>query len=183
MFADMLSRYWWSTLLRGVLWMLFGIFAIFQPGISLLVLTLLFGAVALVDGIASIGTAIAGRTTHESWWILLLAGIAALGVGLLTLINPQITASVLLIYIAAWAIVTGLLEIAASIRLRKEIRGEFWVALAGLVSVAFGVFLLARPGIGALSLLWAIAFYAIVFGMVQVVMAFEARGYARMLRA
>jgi uncharacterized membrane protein HdeD (DUF308 family) len=182
MFADMLSRYWWTTLFRGVLWMLFGVFAIFQPGISLVLLTLLFGVLALADGIASIAIAIAGRTTNDSWWILLLSGIAALGIGLLTLANPQITASALLIYIAVWAIVTGLFEIAASIRLRKEIHGEIWVALAGLVSVAFGVFLLARPGVGALALLWAIAFYAIVFGMVQVVMAFEARGFARMLR-
>jgi uncharacterized membrane protein HdeD (DUF308 family) len=183
MFADMLSRYWWTTLFRGVLWMLFGIFTILQPGISLVLLTLLFGVLALADGIASIATAIAGRTTNDSWWILLLSGIAALGIGLLTLASPQITASALLIYIAVWAIITGLLEIAASIRLRKEIHGEFWVALAGLVSVAFGVFLLARPGVGALSLLWAIAFYAIVVGMVHVVMAFEARGFAKMLRA
>jgi uncharacterized membrane protein HdeD (DUF308 family) len=182
MLADVLSHYWWTILLRGVLWILFGIFAFFQPGISLVALTLLFGAFAIADGVTNIVSAVGGRRTNENWWISLLSGLAAVGVGLLTLLSPQVTASVLLLYIAFWAIVTGLFEIVESVRLRREIQGEFWLGLAGVVSVAFGVFLLARPVAGALSVLWVIASYAMLFGMVLVVMAFEVRGFGRALR-
>jgi len=97
----------------------------------------------------------------------------------MTLINPQITATVLLIWIAAWAIATGILEIVASFRLRKEIEGDFWIGLAGFASVAFGVFLLARPGLGALALLWMIGTYAIVLGVILVVAAFETHGFVK----
>jgi uncharacterized membrane protein HdeD (DUF308 family) len=182
MLADTLSRYWWITLFRGVLWILFGIFMFLQPGISILALTLTFGAFALVDGIVSVVSAIGGRETNESWWILLIRGLAAFCVGLLTLFTPQMTAVALLVWIAVWAIATGLLEIVAAIRLRKEIQDEFGLALAGLVSVAFGVFVLARPGIGALAVLWAIAVYALTFGMVLVSMAFETRRFVRRVK-
>jgi uncharacterized membrane protein HdeD (DUF308 family) len=182
MISDTLSRYWWTTLLQGMLWILFGTLMFLQPGISLLALTLMFGAFALADGLVSIVSGIGGRHSNDSWWIWLLAGLVAVGVGLVTLFTPQITAFALLICIAIWAIVTGVLEIIASIQLRKEIQGELWLGLAGVVSVAFGVFLLARPGLGALSLLWVIALFAIVFGLVQVVRAFEARNFVRALR-
>lgn len=182
MFADTLSRYWWTTLIRGVLWILFGIFAFFQPGISILTLALVFGAFVLTDGVATIVSAFGGRHTNESWWVFILSGLAAVGAGLLMLFSPQITALVLLVFIAIWAIATGILEIIASVRLRKEIQGGFWLGLAGFISVAFGVFLLARPGEGALSLLWAIAFYAMVFGMILIVRAFEARSFMTAVR-
>jgi uncharacterized membrane protein HdeD (DUF308 family) len=179
MLAETLSRYWWISLLRGVLWILFGIFMFLQPGISILALTLTFGAFALVDGIAGVVSAIGDRETNDSWWILLIRGLAAFCVGLLTLVTPQMTAVALLVWIAIWAIVTGLLEIAAAVRLRKEIHDEFGLALAGLVSVAFGVFLLARPAIGVLAVVWALAFYALAFGMVLVSMAIETRRFVK----
>jgi uncharacterized membrane protein HdeD (DUF308 family) len=179
MLADTLSRYWWITLIRGALWILFAIFMFVQPGISILALTLTFGAFALVDGIVSVVSAIAGREANDGWWILLIRGLAAFCVGLLTLVTPQMTAVALLVWIAVWAIATGILEIVAAVRLRKEIQDEFGLALAGLVSVAFGVFLLARPGVGALAVIWAIAVYALAFGMVLVSMAFETRRFVR----
>ena len=182
MLADTLSHYWWITLFRGVLWILFGIFMFVQPGISILALTLTFGAFALVDGIVSVASAIGGRETNDSWWILLIRGLAAFCVGLLTFFTPQMTAVALLVWIAVWAVATGLLEIMAAVRLRKEIQDEFGLALAGLVSVAFGVFLLVRPGVGALAVVWAIAVYALTFGMVLVSMAFETRRFARRVR-
>ena len=182
MFEGILSRYWWTTLFRGILWMLFGLLTLFQPGISLLTLTLLFGACALIDGIVSVASAFAGSMETERSWIQLLSGTAAVGVGLLTLFSPQITAYVLLICIAFWAIATGLIDLVAAVRLRHEMQGEFWLGLAGLASVAFGVFVLARPGAGALSVLWAIAFYAMVLGVTLVVMAFEMRAFAREVR-
>jgi uncharacterized membrane protein HdeD (DUF308 family) len=179
MFADILSRYWWITLLRGVLWILFGIVTALQPGMSLLALTLVFGAFALVDGMANIASAIVARDTSRSTWILLLSGFAGLAVGVVTILTPRITAFVLLGYMAAWAIVSGAFEIIAGAQLRRETRDEHSLHLAGFVSVAFGVVLLAWPGATVLSVVWAIAFYTIVLGVAHVVMAFEMRGAKR----
>lgn len=183
MLADILSRYWWTTLLRGIISIMFGIALFALPGISLLTLTLLFGAFAMADGVASIISAFGGRREHEHWWVLLLAGLAGIGAGVLTFFNPGLTTLVLVFYIAIWAIATGLLEVVAAVRLRKEIEGEFWLALAGLVSVAFGVMLMARPSAGALALVWLIAGYAIVFGSILIALSFRARRFVRRMAA
>jgi uncharacterized membrane protein HdeD (DUF308 family) len=183
MLAKILSRYWWMILVRGVLAVLFGIMVFAWPGISLLSLVLLFGAFILANGFGNVVTAIGGRKEHENWWVLLLAGLAGAVLGILTFFNPGLTALALLFYIAIWAIATGLLEIVAAIRLRKEIEGEFWMALGGLASVAFGMLLVARPGGGALAVLWLIAAYAVVYGATLIMLAFKARGFAKRLEA
>jgi uncharacterized membrane protein HdeD (DUF308 family) len=170
-------------LLRGVISILFGIMVFAWPGISLVSLVLLFGAFALADGFGNVVTAIGGRNEHENWWVLLLAGVAGIALGVLTFFNPAITALALLFYIAVWAIATGLLEIVAAIRLRKEIEGELWLGLGGLASVLFGLLLLARPGQGALAVLWLIAAFALVFGSMLVVLALKARGFAKRVEA
>ena len=183
MLANILSRYWWMTLLRGLVAILFGIMLIAKPGISLVSLVLVFGAYALADGFINVFTAFGGRKEHSSWWILLLAGLAGIAVGLLTFKNPAATALALLFYIAIWAIATGILEIVAAIRLRKEIQGEFWLALAGFISVLFGMFLMVRPGAGALAVRWVIATYAIIFGIIMIALAFKARGFVKRVKA
>jgi len=183
MLAKILSRYWWMTLLRGLVAVLFGIMLFAKPGISLVSLVLVFGAYALADGFINVFTAFAGRKEHPSWWMLLLAGLAGIAVGLLAFYSPGATALALLFYIAIWAIATGVLEIAAAIRLRKEIEGEFWLALAGVLSVLFGLFLVVRPGAGALAVLWIIATYAMVFGVMLIALAFKARGFMKHVKA
>jgi uncharacterized membrane protein HdeD (DUF308 family) len=179
--AAILSRNWWVLLLRGIVAIAFGVMTWTQPGISLAALVLLFGAYSMVDGILGAWTAIAGRKEHEHWWVLLLEGLVGIGVGVLTLFAPGVTALALLFYIAIWAIATGVLEIVAAIRLRKEIEGEWLLVLGGLASVAFGVLLVARPGAGALAVLWIIAAYAVVFGAILVILAFKARSFGRAL--
>jgi uncharacterized membrane protein HdeD (DUF308 family) len=176
MLSHILTRYWWATLFRGVVWILFGLIVFAQPGISLVTLTLLFGLFALIDGIANVLSAL-GAQEHENWWMVLFAGLAGILVGAITFFSPSVTALTLLFFIALWAIGTGVAEIVAAIRLRHEIEGELWLGLAGLVSVAFGVFLVARPGAGALAVLWLIASYAMVFGAILIVLAFEARAF------
>jgi uncharacterized membrane protein HdeD (DUF308 family) len=171
MLSKILSRYWWMTLLRGVLWILFGIVVFTNPVISVVSLTLTFGAFALADGIGHIVTALGGHKENDDRWVLFLVGLCGLGVGVLTFITPEITALVLLFYIAMWAIATGLLEIVAAIRLRKEIEGEFWLAASGLISLAFGVFLIARPGPGVLSVLWLLGGFAVAYGVTLVLLA------------
>lgn len=177
MLANILSRYWWTTLLRGLIWVLLGVFIFAKPAMSLVTLALMFGILVLADGIATIVSAVGGRKEHEHWGVLLLAGIAGVAVGILTLFNPGLTALALLFYMAIWAIATGLLEVVAAIKLRKEIRGEFWLVLAGLLSIAFGVFLMARPGAGAMSVLWFIAAYSILFGVSLIVLSLRARHF------
>jgi uncharacterized membrane protein HdeD (DUF308 family) len=177
MLANILSRYWWMTLIRGVIAIAFGIMIYAWPEISLVSLMLVFGTLALADGVTTVATAIGGRHEHESWWVFLLAGLAGIVVGILTLLNPALTALALLFYIAIWAIATGLLQIVAAIRLRKEIEGEVWLGLAGLASIVFGVLLAARPGEGALAVLWLIATYAIVSGVILVILAFKAQTF------
>ena len=179
MLADILSRYWWMTLLRGLFWILFGIVIFARPGISLVSLTLALGVVMFVDGVINTANAFSGRREHDDWWVLLLVGLAGIGVGVLTFYNPQATALAVVLYVAIWAIATGLLEIVAAVRLRKQIAGEFWLALAGIASVFFGVLLAARPGAGALTILWLIGAYAIAFGVILLFLAFKVRSGAK----
>jgi len=174
--ASMLFRSWWLLLLRGIAAIAFGVLTWVMPSVSLAVLVLLFGAYALADGILAAWMAIAGRGAHEHWWVLLLWGLVGIGAGILTFVAPGVTALALLFYIAVWAIATGVLEIVAAIRLRREVEGEWLMILAGIVSVVFGVLLVANPGAGALAVLWLIASYAVVFGVLLVILSFKARG-------
>lgn len=176
--ASVLSRHWWLLLLRGLVAIAFGILTWVQPGISLAALVILFGAYSMVDGILATWTAIAGGKENDYRWVLLLEGLLGIGIGVLTFAAPGITALALLFYIAIWAIATGVLEIAAAIRLRNEIKDEWWLVLAGVASVIFGVILAARPGAGALALLWLIASYAVLFGVLLVILAFKTRRFA-----
>jgi uncharacterized membrane protein HdeD (DUF308 family) len=175
MIGEILSRYWWMTVLRGVFWILFGIVILARPGISLLSLTIAFGIIMFADGVVNVAHAFSGRKVHEDWWVLLLVGLTGIGVGALTFYSPRATAIALVFYVAIWAIATGLLEITAAIRLRKQLAGEVWLILAGLASVIFGVLLIAQPAAGALTLLWLFAVYAIAFGVMLILLAFRVR--------
>lgn len=181
--AVVFSRHWWILLLRGLAAIAFGVLTWLQPGISLSALVLLFGVYTLADGILGVWTAVAGRKEYGDWWVLLLWGLLGVGVGILTFLAPGITALALLFYIAVWAIATGVLQIVAAIRLRKEIEGEWFFILAGLASLVFGVLLMARPGAGALALLGLIAAYAIIFGVLLVILAFTVRSFGKRLPA
>jgi uncharacterized membrane protein HdeD (DUF308 family) len=179
MLATILARYWWTLALRGVLWIIFGILAMVMPRLSLLTLTFMFGAFVLVDGIACVVSAVGGRGESKSWVLLLLVGLAGILTGVLTFVSPGITALVLLYYIAAWCVVTGIVQIAAAIRLRKEIDNELWLGLAGFASLAFGILIVANPGAGILAVLWILAVYAIAFGVILIMLGLRARSLAK----
>ena len=176
--GSLLRRNWWLMLLRGLAAIGFGILVIAKPQISLQVLVYMFGIYVLVEGILGVAVAIQGRNEIDSWGVLLLWGLLGVAVGILAFLKPDLTALALLFYIALWAIATGALEIAAAIRLREVIKNEWLLILAGIVSVAFGGWLIARPEAGALAVLWAIGIYAIVFGVLVVLFAFKIRSYA-----
>jgi uncharacterized membrane protein HdeD (DUF308 family) len=168
--ASLFER-WWAIALRGVAAILFGVLTLYAPGTGLLALVYLFGAYALVDGVFDIVYAV----RHRSYGALLVEGILSLAFGLVTFMWPRITGTALLYLIGAWAIVTGVAELAAAIRLRKVIRNEWLMGLAGLLSIAFGVLLFAYPSSGALAFAIWIAVYAIIFGGVLVALGFRLR--------
>ncbi len=177
--ANTLARNWWKLLVRGVVAVLFGVLLWLLPGISLALLVLFFGAFVLVDGILGAWIAISGRKEYEDWWDLLLWGLVGIGIGILTFVAPGFTTLALVFFIAGWAIATGVLEIVVAIRLRREIEGEWLLILGGLVSVLLGILLMLRPGVGALALVWLIGTYAIIFGLVLVMLAFKTRSFRK----
>ena len=170
-----LSRNWWLLLLRGAVAIAFALLTWMQPGITLVALVLLFGIYAVADGVLGVWLSISHRQGNPHWWLLLLWGLVSIAAGVLTFVVPGITALVLLMYIAGWAIITGVLQIAAAVRLRKEIDGEWLLGLSGLASVVFGVLLVWNPGAGALAVLWLIAAYAFVFGVLLVLLSLRVR--------
>jgi len=177
--AETLARNWWVVLLRGIAGIIFGLLTFFAPGISLAALVLLFGAYAFADGILAIISAIRTRGDNQHWWVLIIAGIVGIAAGILTLIWPGITALALLSLVAAWAVVTGGLEIAAAIRLRKVISHEWLLVLAGIASIAFGIILMLFPGPGALALVIWIGAYSLVSGAMMIGLAFRLRSWAQ----
>jgi uncharacterized membrane protein HdeD (DUF308 family) len=175
-----LARNWWAVALRGLFALLFGVLTLIWPAISVTVLVLLFGAYVLVDGIFAVVAAISRASEGRGhWWALLLEGLVGIAAGVLTFVWPAITALVLLYLIAAWGVVTGVFEILAAIRLRREVEGEWLLALGGVLSVIFGVLLFLLPGAGLLAVTWLIGIYAAVFGVLLLALAFRLRGWGR----
>jgi uncharacterized membrane protein HdeD (DUF308 family) len=161
---------------RGVVAVIFGVVALIWPGQALQALVLVFGAFALVDGIFAIFAGIASSRYFDRWWAVLLEGVVGVVIGLLTFFWPNITALVLLYFIAAWALITGIFEIVAAIQLRRVITGEWALILSGLLSMLFGVLLFVFPGAGAVSVIWMIGIYAVIFGISEIIFAFRLRG-------
>jgi uncharacterized membrane protein HdeD (DUF308 family) len=171
------SGHWWALALRGAIAILFGLAALLRPGIALEALILLFGAYALVDGVFSIVGVFGGTRSRTPRWLLLVEGVAGILAGVIAFVFPILTAVVFLYLIVAWAIVTGIAEIATAIRLRQEIQGEWALIVGGILSVLFGVLLgVLGPFAGILSLIWLIGAYSIAFGVLLLVTAVRVRG-------
>lgn len=169
------TGHWWALALRGGVAILFGIAAFLRPDIALEALILLFGAYALVDGVFAIVGVFTGTRMGTPRWLLFLEGVVGILVGLIAFIFPGLTAVALLYLIAAWAIITGIAEVATAIRLRQEIQGEWALIVGGILSVLFGLILAVLPAVGILSLIWLIGAYAVAFGVLLLVAAFRVR--------
>lgn len=174
-----LTHRWWALLIRGALAILFGVVAFLMPGSSLFALVVLWGIYAIVDGIFALMLAAQRGRVGLPWGWWLLEGIVGIGAGVFTFFWPGITALFLLTIIAVWALLTGLLEIAAAILLRRRIQGEWVLALSGVLSVTFGILLILFPGQGALALVWLIGSYAILFGVLLMGLGFRIRHWLR----
>ena len=178
-----LSRNWWMVALRGALAIVFGILALIWPETTKLALVLLFGAFALTDGSLAVAAGLALSKYFERWWALLLEGLTGIVIGILTFFWPNVTGLVLLYFIAAWAVITGIFEIVAAIQLRRVISGEWAMIISGLMSVLFGILLFVFPTAGAVSLIWLIGIYAMTFGIIGLIFAFRLRSLWRDLKA
>ena len=175
--VDTFRLNWWLLALRGLVAVLFGVLAFVWPGATLITLVWLFGAFALVNGLLSLILAAKAPKGYPRIGSLILGGLLGILAGLLTFVMPGITALGLLMLIAAWAIVTGIMEVVAAIRLRKIIANEWLLILAGIASVAFGVILFLQPAAGALALIWWIGAWALIFGILLIVLAFRMRNW------
>ena len=171
------TRNWWIMLLRGIAGIVFGIAAFVWPGLTVLALTLLYGAFAMADGILSLGAAVSGtgEKSIPTWWLVLI-GLLGIAAGIVAFLWPGLTAFALVIMIGAWAVTIGVLEIIGAIWLRKEIEDEWLLIAAGLLSLLFGLALLLRPGAGALALAWAIGAFAIASGILHILFALRLKG-------
>ncbi|HYS95444.1 MAG TPA: HdeD family acid-resistance protein [Chthoniobacterales bacterium] len=168
---------WWLLALRGLVAVLFGVLAFMWPGATLITLVWLFGAFALVNGILSLVLAAKTPKGYPKVGSLIFGGLLGILAGLLAFVMPGITALGLLILIAAWAIVTGIMELVAAVKLRKIINNEWLLVLAGIASVVFGVLLLFQPAAGALVLIWWIGAWALLSGILLMILAFRMRNW------
>ena len=175
MLLETLKRHWWVPVLRGVAAIIFGVIAFTHPVMAATTLVLFFGAWVLIDGIFRIVGAIGHRNSDPDWGFNLIIGILGVIVGLLTFHAPAITALALVIYIAAWALMVGVTEIALAIKMRREIKGEWFLILMGLASIVFAVLLLWNPLAGAGALIWIIAWYAVIIGILAIIFGFRLR--------
>lgn len=169
-----LPRHWWVVALRGLAAIVFGIVAFIWPGITLEVLVLFFGAYAVVDGAFALYAAI--RSGGQHVWASVFEGIVGIAAGLIAFFWPNITALAFVFLIAAWAILTGVMELVAGVQLRHVIRNEWMLILSGLLSVVFGILLLVQPAAGALTLVWLIGLYAVLFGIDMLAFAWRLHG-------
>lgn len=173
--TDLLSRSWWSIALRGVVYLLFGLVALLLPDLTFRTLVLLFGIFSLLDGGLALGGAVRAGRGGERWGALALEGVASGGVGVVVLFWPALSSLALLYLIGAWAVLTGSLELAAAVQLRREIEGEWLLALNAVLSVAFGVAVFAWPAAGALAIVWVLGLYALLFSVSSLTLAWRMR--------
>ena len=169
-----LTTNWWAWLIRGILAIIFGVIAFTQPTTTALALVYVFGIYAIAEGILNIWAALSGKADSRFWYIIW--GLISIIAGIIAFANPILTGLTLVIVIGAWAIVTGIFEIIAGIKLRDEIEGEFWLILAGILSVIFGILIWRNVAVGALTIVWLIGIYAILFGITLIALAFKVKG-------
>jgi len=172
---NLMTRYWWTVALRGLVAVLFGLSAFLWSDITLQVLIALFGAFVFLDGVFTLIVAISSRNIHSRWWAILLQGGISVLVGIIAIAWPEVTAVAMLYVVAFWAIAIGVLELLAGISLHKQIDGGWLLASCGALSLLFGLTLLVWPNAVLTSLIWLIGAYAIFFGALLIVFGFKLR--------
>ena len=173
------TRNWWVFALRGLLAIIFGLLALIWPEITIITLVILFGVFILLEGILNLVIGIASSETNRRWWVTLLQGILGIGIAILTFIWPDITAIILLYFIAAWALLTGFMQIFTAIQLRRMIEREWMMILSGALSIILAILLFVFPGESAISLVWLIGIFTIILGILLIILSFRLRKFHR----
>jgi len=169
---------WWSMVVRGLVGISIGVITFLWPAITLASLVLLFGAYAILDGILAFAGATQAKRANQQSGALVFEGVAGLVAGIITIARPALAATMLVYIIAAWAILTGILEISAAVRLRQSIQGEWLLGFFGLLSVAFGMAIAVTPALGALAIALWIGAYAFVSGIVLTILGLRLRSWS-----
>jgi uncharacterized membrane protein HdeD (DUF308 family) len=172
--SGILARNWWAVGVRGICAILFGLIALATPAAALLSLVLVFAAYMLVDGVFAIISAVRAVRSRERWVLLLLQGVVNLVAAVVAALRPGIAVLAFVSVMAAWAIISGALALVATARLRGD-HGRWWLGLSGMLSLVGGIALATAPMIGALVLTWWIAAYAIIYGVILLMLAFRLR--------
>lgn len=170
------QKQWGWVALRGVCALVFGALALVFPGLTLGILVIFWGAYALLDGVAALVAGFRMGDNGKPLWSLIAIGLLGIGAGVVTFFWPGLTAFTLIFIIGVWAIAIGIFQIIAAVRFRKHIPGEWLHVLSGLLAIAFGVVVTLQPGAGAIALAWIIGWFAILFGIILIGMAFRLRG-------
>jgi uncharacterized membrane protein HdeD (DUF308 family) len=168
---------WWALGLRALAAILLGVIALALPGPTLAAIVIVFGIYAITDGVLAIIAAIRGIRRKERWGAMLFEGIIGIVAGVIALVWPGIGALALTYLVAGWALATGAFEIAAAIRLRKIMTGEWLLMIAGILSIVLAVLVAAFPGVGALTLVWWLGAYALAYGVISLVLALRVRSW------
>jgi uncharacterized membrane protein HdeD (DUF308 family) len=169
--TDTLGRSWWTFAVRGLLALGFGVATWTWPRLTLGILILFFAAYALQDGVFAIVAAVGAARRKERWWPLVIEGVVGIVASVIAIAAPAVVARALFLVLAGWALVTGILELVAAVRLRREIAGEWLLALSGILRLAFGVLLLTRRTAGPIWLLFLLGAYALAYGVVLVALS------------
>jgi uncharacterized membrane protein HdeD (DUF308 family) len=180
--GNLFKRAWWAMALRGLFAILLGIAIISSPGRSLRVFISMLGIYLFLDGLFTLAATFSAAQRGRSWWPYLLEGALSVGAGILAFTRPASALLFVVLLLAVRAIVVGAVELGTGFSVRKETGASPWLLwLGGIVSVAFGVMLFARPGIGAFALIWTVGVYAVIFGILMDVEAFRLKDHARSL--
>jgi uncharacterized membrane protein HdeD (DUF308 family) len=172
----LLAPNWWAIAIRGLVGVAFGLVALLLPAATMLSLVLLFAAYALVDGIFAIVAAVKAIGRHQAWGLLVLEGIVDIGAAVAAFMWPAITVVAFVFLVAAWALITGALMLAAAFQVEAD-QGRWWLVLGAIASLIYGALLIAAPLLGALVLTWWIGAYAMVFGLSLISFAFRLRSH------
>jgi uncharacterized membrane protein HdeD (DUF308 family) len=170
----LVARDWWVFAIRGIAAIVFGVLTFIWPATTLTVLVFMFGAYVLVDGVALLVALVRGdKIARRHGWAVAIMGILGIVAGIVTFLWPGLTALSLLYLVAVWAIAMGTFQVVAAVALRRELEGEFWMALGGVATIVFGAFLVISPGTGLLSLVWLVGIWSVVFGVSSIGLAYR----------